>query len=277
MILITGANGQLGTELRHLLDERGKDYVATDIAMLDITNAEQVDRFFAEVKPTLVYHCAAYTAVDSAEDEDKELNYNINVIGTGNIAKASAMYGAILVGISTDYVFDGTKPIGEVWFETDYTNPQSEYGRTKLLSEAKIAEYVDKFYLIRTSWLFGKYGANFVYKMLELSETNHEIKVVNDQHGSPTWSRTLVEFMLYLVDNKKAYGTYHLSNMGQTTWYEFAKEILKHKPVEVMPVSSRSFVQKAKRPKNSVLSLDKAEETGFNIPTWQEALAEMLK
>lgn len=278
MILITGANGQLGTELRYLLDERGEDYVATDVSQLDITDAEQVAKVFAEVKPTLVFHCAAYTAVDAAEeDEGKALDYAINVVGTENVARAVAQHNAALVYISTDYVFDGEKPTGQTWSETEATNPQTEYGRTKVLAEQKIQEILNQYYIIRTSWLFGRYGKNFVSKMLELSETKTEIEVVNDQHGCPTWSRTLAELMLYLTGYQKPFGIYHLSNLGPTTWYGFAKEILKDKSITVTPVDSETFVQKAKRPKNSVLSLEKVQATGFRIPTWQDALKEMLK
>ena len=141
MILITGANGQLGTELRYLLDERNEEYVAVDVAEMDITNAEMVDKVFSEVKPTLVYHCAAYTAVDAAEDEGKELDYAINVTGTENVAKAAAKYDATLVYISTDYVFDGEKPVGEEWEVDDTPDPQTEYGRTKRMGEELVEKY----------------------------------------------------------------------------------------------------------------------------------------
>ncbi|MGM5486475.1 MAG: dTDP-4-dehydrorhamnose reductase, partial [Pseudolactococcus raffinolactis] len=234
-------------------------------------------KVFSEVKPTLVFHCAAYTAVDKAEDEGKALDYAINVTGTENIAKATATHGATLVYISSDYVFDGEKTVGETWSEDEQTNPQTEYGRTKVIAEQKIQETLKHFYLIRTSWLFGKYGKNFVSTMLDLADKKEKIEVVNDQHGCPTWSRTLAEFILYLIEFEKPFGIYHLSNLGPTTWYGFAKEILKNKPVEVIPVNSEAFLQKAKRPKNSVLSLRKAQSIGFNIPTWQDALKEMLK
>ncbi|WEV60912.1 dTDP-4-dehydrorhamnose reductase [Streptococcaceae bacterium ESL0729] len=277
MILVTGANGQLGTELCHLLDERNEDYVATDAAQLDITDAEAVEKAFAEIKPTIVYHCAAYTAVDKAEDEGKELDYAVNVTGTENIAKACGKYDTTLVYISTDYVFNGEKPIGEEWMEDDATGPQTEYGRTKLLGEEAVHKYAPHHYIIRTSWVFGNYGANFVFTMQKLAETRDTLTVVDDQFGRPTWTRTLAEFMVYLVENQKDFGTYHLSNEGVTNWYGFAKEILKDTDVEVLPVDSSKFVQKAKRPKNSVMSLEKTKATGFVIPTWQDALKEMLK
>ncbi len=158
MILITGANGQLGTELRYLLDERGVEYVAADVAEMDITDADKVDAFFAEVKPSVVYHCAAYTAVDMAEDEGKELNYKINVTGSENVAKAAAKYGATLVYISTDYVFNGDLPVGQEWQVDDQPDPQSEYGRTKRLGEEAVEKFADKFYTVRTAWVFGNYG-----------------------------------------------------------------------------------------------------------------------
>lgn len=155
MILITGANGQLGTELRYLLDERNEEYVAVDVAEMDITNAEMVEKVFEEVKPTLVYHCAAYTAVDAAEDEGKELDFAINVTGTENVAKASEKHGATLVYISTDYVFDGKKPVGQEWEVDDRPDPQTEYGRTKRMGEELVEKYVSNFYIIRTAWVFG--------------------------------------------------------------------------------------------------------------------------
>ena len=253
MILVTGANGQLGTELRHLLDERNEEYVAVDVAEMDITDAAKVDEVFAEVKPTLVYHCAAYTAVDAAEDEGKELDYAINVTGTENVAKAAEKHGATLVYISTDYVFDGEKPVGQEWEVDDKPDPQTE--------------------------VFGNYGKNFVFTMQNLAKTHKTLTVVNDQHGRPTWTRTLAEFMTYLAENRKEYGYYHLSNDAaeDTTWYDFAVEILKDTDVEVKPVDSSQFPAKAKRPLNSTMSLAKAKATGFVIPTWQDALKEFYK
>ncbi len=172
MILVTGANGQLGTELRHLLDERNEEYVAVDVAEMDITDADKVDEVFAEVKPTLVYHCAAYTAVDAAEDEGKELDYAINVTGTENVAKAAEKHGATLVYISTDYVFDGEKPVGQEWEVDDKPDPQTEYGRTKRMGEELVEKHVSNYYIIRTAWVFGNYGKNFVFTMQNLAKTH---------------------------------------------------------------------------------------------------------
>ncbi|WP_251712591.1 dTDP-4-dehydrorhamnose reductase [Lactococcus ileimucosae] len=280
MILITGGNGQLGTELRHLLDERDVKYVAADVNELDITDKAAVDTFFDENKPELVYHCAAYTAVDKAEDESKALNEKINVDGTRHVAEAAARVGATLVYVSTDYVFNGDLPVGQEWEVDDPTDPQSEYGRTKRLGELAVEESGVKFYTIRTAWVFGNYGHNFVFTMQNLAKTHDTLTVVNDQHGRPTWTRTLAEFMVYLVDNDVNLGYYHLTNDAaageDVTWFDFASEILKDTDTKVIPVDSSAFPAKAKRPFNSAMSLEKTKATGFDIPTWQEALAQML-
>lgn len=269
-ILITGANGQLGSELRNLLDERGVAYDAFDSKGLDITDKQAVDDKFDSLKPAVVYHCAAYTAVDNAEDEGKQANWQVNEDGTRNVAEAAKRVGAKLVYISTDYVFDGTNP-GEYQVDAP-TNPKNEYGKAKLAGEQAVKEALDDYYIIRTSWVFGKYGKNFVYTMLRLAKDHDKLTVVDDQFGRPTWTRTLAEFMTYLVDHDKAFGTYQLSNEGSCSWYEFASEILKDEKVEVAPVPSEAYPQKAYRPRHSIMSLSKAEETGFKIISWQEAL-----
>lgn len=274
-ILITGANGQLGTELRMLLDAKGISYTATDSKELDITNAEGVNTYFQEHKPELVFHCAAYTAVDAAEEEPgKSIDELVNATGTQNIATAAESVGATLVYISTDYVFDGQND--GMYDEMDNPNPQNEYGRTKSLGEKAVRDTMSKYYIIRTSWVFGKYGKNFVYTMLNLSKTHDVLTVVDDQVGRPTWTYTLAQFMLFAVENKIAYGTYNLSNDNQANWFEFATEILKDTKTEVKPVSSAEYPQKAHRPEHSVLSLEKTKATGFKIPTWQEALKQMM-
>lgn len=275
MILLTGANGQLGTEIRHLLDELKINYIGTDVEEMDITNSESVKAMFDKVKPDIVFHMAAYTAVDKAEDEGKELDYKINVEGTKNIAEAAEKVNAKLIYISTDYVFDGTKKEGE-YLPTDPTNPQSEYGRTKRLGEEAVMDISSQYYIIRTSWVFGNYGHNFVFTMQKLAKNHPSLTIVNDQFGRPTWTRTLAEFMVHLIDKNAEYGIYHLSNDNSCTWYEFAKEILKDVEVEIKPVTSSEFPQKAKRPQYSVMNLEKAKETGFKIPTWEDALMDML-
>lgn len=276
MILITGGNGQLGTELRHLLDEQGVEYISTDAGEMDITDAAATKSFIIEKQPSIIYHCAAYTAVDKAEDEGKELDEKINVEGTKNVATAAEEIGATLIYISTDYVFDGTKKDG-MYRPDDATNPQNEYGRTKLLGELAVQEIMSKYYIIRTSWVFGIYGHNFVFTMQKLAETRDQLTVVNDQFGRPTWTRTLAEFMAFIVNEQADYGIYHLSNENSCSWFEFASEILKDTDTKVLPVDSSQFPQKAKRPQYSVMDLSKAEALGFNIPSWQDALAQMLQ
>lgn len=276
MILITGGHGQLGTELRHLLDEKKLEYLSTDADQLDITDKEGTYKFITDMKPEIIYHCAAYTAVDKAEDEGKELDEKINVEGTRNVAEAAKAAGATLIYISTDYVFDGKKKEG-MYQVDDTTNPLSEYGRTKLLGEKAVQETMDDYYIIRTSWVFGIYGHNFIYTMQKLAKTHDRLTVVNDQFGRPTWTRTLAEFMVFVIEKKAPFGIYHLSNENSCSWYEFAKEILKDTDVEVAPVSSEEYPQKATRPQYSIMDLSKAKGLGFEIPTWQEALNSFLE
>ena len=273
-ILITGANGQLGSELCKLLDERGIAYDAFDSKQMDITNKKLVDEKINALKPAVIYHCAAYTAVDNAEDVAKDLNWQVNEVGTRNVAEAAKRIGAKVVYISTDYVFDGTNE-GE--YEVDApTNPKNEYGKAKLAGEKAIKEVLDDYYIIRTSWVFGKYGKNFVYTMLRLAKDHDKLTVVNDQFGRLTWTRTLAEFMTYLVDHDQPFGTYQLSNKGSCSWYEFASEVLKNQDVEVVPVDSSAYPAKAYRPRHSIMSLKKAEATGFEIIDWQSALGKFM-
>ena len=272
--LVTGANGQLGQELQKLLRERELDFVAFDSKQLDITNRVAVFATFEQVQPDVVLHAAAYTKVDVAEDEGRELNWQVNVNGTKNVTDAAKQYGAKLVAISTDYVFDGTQ--NNDYVETDAVNPQNAYGRAKLAGELAVTESGADAYIVRTSWVFGEFGNNFVYTMQRLATTHPKLTVVNDQLGRPTWTRTLAEFMLHLIDVQATYGVYHLSNAGTTTWFEFAREILKDTNVDVAPVTSAEFPQKAYRPRHSVMGLEKAESTGFEILNWREALEMFL-
>ncbi len=268
--LITGANGQLGQELHELLERSGIDFVAYDAKTLDITNRQLVFEAVQAQRPDVILDAAAYTKVDLAEDQGKDLNWAVNRDGTKNLAQAAKNFQAKLVYISTDYVFDGTKT-GD-YLETDQTAAKNEYGKAKLAGEEAILASGAAAYIIRTSWVFGQYGKNFVYTMLKLAQTHPQLSVVNDQIGRPTWTKTLAEFILYLVDHDAAYGIYNLSNDHTASWFDFAKEILKDKQVDIRPVSSDQFPQKAYRPRHSVLSLAKSKATGFVIPTWQEAL-----
>ncbi|MFW6769199.1 dTDP-4-dehydrorhamnose reductase [Leuconostoc citreum] len=272
--LITGAHGQLGQEVQKLLRERGLTFVAYDSKALDITNREAVMATFKAEQPDVVLHAAAYTKVDLAEDEGRAMNWQVNVTGTKNIADAAKQYGAKLVAVSTDYVFDGVN-VGE-FRETDPVNPRNAYGRAKLAGELAVTESGAAAYIVRTSWVFGEFGNNFVYTMQRLAESHPKLTVVNDQLGRPTWTRTLAEFMLHLIAVEATYGVYHLSNDETATWFDFAKEILKYTAVEVEPVTSAEFPQKAYRPKHSVMNLQKAKSTGFEIPSWREALNKFL-
>lgn len=268
--LVVGAKGQLGQEIVQLLKEQDKEYVAFDSKLLDITNREQVFQVLDNEMPDIVLDAAAYTAVDAAEDEGKEKNWLVNAEGTKNLAEASKKINAVLIYISTDYVFSGDKD-GE-YVELDPVNPKNEYGKAKLAGERAVKSSGVSYYIIRTSWVFGKFGKNFVYTMQNLARKFNKISVVNDQYGRPTWTRTLAEFMIYLIEANINFGTYNLSNEITTTWYDFAVEILKDKSITVEPVTTDQFPTKAHRPKNSVLNLEKTKETGFIIPTWLEVL-----
>lgn len=274
-ILITGASGQLGSELSKLLTDKNISFTGTDSAELDITDQAAVQSYFKEHMPTFVFHCAAYTAVDAAEEEGKETNWQVNVEGTRNIATAAEKAGATIVYISTDYVFDGTST--EEYPVDATVNPKNEYGRAKLAGEQLIQEICSAYYIVRTSWVFGEYGKNFVYTMLKLAETKDQLTVVSDQFGRPTWTKTLAEFVVHLMETKPEYGIYQLSNEGSCSWYEFASAILAEEQVEVKPVTSEEYPQKAYRPRHSIMDLSKAKQTGFSIPTWEEALGEFLK
>lgn len=273
--MIVGASGQLGQELQKLLNEVKWDYVPLTVEDLDITDRAKIDEKIKEIQPTVILDAAAYTAVDKAEDEGKELNWVVNVDGTKNLAEAAKAHDIELVYISTDYVFDGTKE--GYYLEDDPANPKNEYGRAKWAGEQAVRESGAKYYIVRTSWVFGEFGHNFVFTMQNLAKTHDTLTVVNDQIGRPTWTRTLAEFMIHLLDVKAPFGTYQLSNDNEATWYDFACEILKDTDVTVKPVTSDEFPQKAYRPRHSIMSLDKAKSTGFVIPTWQEALSSFLE
>lgn len=272
--MIVGASGQLAQELQRYLRELNISFDALTEKDLDITDLTAVQEKVAELKPSVIYDCAAYTAVDKAEDEGKKINWIVNVDGTKNLAQVATEQAVKLVYISTDYVFDGTNA-GE-YMEDDPANPKNEYGRAKWAGEEAVRNSGAEYYIVRTSWVFGEFGHNFVFTMQNLAKTHDKLTVVNDQIGRPTWTRTLAEFMVHLVQTKAEKGTYQLSNDDVATWYDFASEILKDTDVQVTPVSSEEFPQKAYRPRHSIMNLDKAKSTGFNIPAWQEALSNFL-
>lgn len=275
-ILITGANGQLGQDVVALAKEnKAYEVYSFTKGELDVTDEQAVQSIAEEVKPAWILHCAAYTNVEAAEDEGKDLNWKINKEGSAIISKAAASVKAKLIYISTDYVFDGTK---KEWYETeDATNPLNEYGKAKLAGEQEIQSYLPDAHIIRTSWVFGEHGHNFVYTMLKLAKKMDTLKVVNDQYGRPTYAKDLASFMLYIVEKDIQGGIYHFSNDETATWFDFAQEILKREEVEVIPVDSSAFPQKAKRPQYSVMSLEKAKAAGFSIPTWKNALERFME
>lgn len=279
-ILVTGAKGQLGNKIIELLDE-DHDLILTDSDTMDITKSEQIEFMIKDKKPDIVLHLAAYTKVDQAE-EDRELCYLINAEGTKNIAESAKANDIPVIYISTDFVFDGKKTTPYV--EEDEVKPLSVYGQTKLDGENFIRETCDKYFIIRVAWLFGELpaghpGSNFVETMIHLANQRDSISVVNDQIGSPTYTGDLVRFIGFVLKNNPEYGTYHISGEGETSWYDFAKEIFAQTGIKIdlKPITSAEYPSKAKRPAYSYLSKNKLKSTGFKARPWQEMLKEYLK
>lgn len=274
-VLVTGTKGQLGYDVGNELEKRGHTAVAVDIEEMDITDAVSVERVITEAEVEAVIHCAAYTAVDAAED-NVEICRRVNAEGTENIAKVCKKRDLKMIYISTDYVFDGE---GErPWEPDDERHPLNVYGQTKYEGELAVEKYLEKYFIVRIAWVFGVNGKNFIKTMLKLSETHEELNVVDDQVGSPTYTYDLAVLLVDMVESDK-YGRYHATNEGLCTWYEFAKEIFRQAGVEVKvnPVTSDMFPAKAKRPKNSRMSKDKLDANGFHrLPTWQDALERYL-
>ncbi len=280
-ILVTGINGQLGYDcLRELKERVYTNVVGADIEALDITDKNAVDVFISSCKPDVVMHNAAWTAVDKAEQFPEQV-YKVNALGTKYIAEACKTVGAKLVYISTDYVFDGK---GEGLYEVDdKRNGLSVYGKTKAEGEDFVTQILDKYFIVRISWVFGKNGNNFVKTMLRLAQAGKtELNVVNDQIGSPTYTRDLAVLLCDMIQTEK-YGVYHATNEGVCSWYDFATEIFKQAGlnVRVNAVSTaeylKSVAQQAERPLNSRLSKKSLEEAGFKkLPDWQSALKRYL-
>lgn len=274
-VLVTGTKGQLGYDVVNELEKRGHTAVAVDIEEMDITDAVSVERGITEAEVEAVIHCAAYTAVDAAED-NVEICRRVNAEGTENIAKVCKKLDLKMIYISTDYVFDGE---GErPWEPDDERHPLNVYGQTKYEGELAVEKYLEKYFIVRIAWVFGVNGKNFIKTMLKLSETHEELNVVDDQVGSPTYTYDLAVLLVDMVESDK-YGRYHATNEGLCTWYEFAKEIFRQAGVEVKvnPVTSDMFPAKAKRPKNSRMSKEKLDANGFHrLPTWQDALERYL-
>lgn len=275
-VLVTGVKGQLGYDVVNELTKRGHIAIGTDIEEMDITDADSVDAVIKENAPDAVIHCAAYTAVDAAED-NADLCRKINAEGTQNIANVCKELDIKMTYISTDYVFDGE---GErPWEPDDERTPLNVYGQTKYEGELAVQNTVDKYFIVRIAWVFGVNGKNFIKTMLNLGKTRDSLTVVNDQFGSPTYTFDLARLLVDMVETDR-YGIYHATNEGICTWYEFACEIFKQAGmnVKVSPVSSAEYPAKAKRPSNSRMSKEKLAENGFEkLPTWQDALSRYLK
>lgn len=279
-VLVTGVKGQLGHDVFNELCARGYEAVGVDVEEMDITDAQSVDKMLSSVRPDAVIHCAAWTAVDAAEEsENIEKVSLVNVQGTKNIAKACRAIGSKMMYISTDYVFDGQGT--EPW-EADCKEyaPLSVYGRTKLEGELAVAEALDAYFIVRIAWVFGINGKNFVKTMLALSEKYESLRVVDDQIGTPTYTFDLARLLVDMIETDK-YGYYHATNEGgYISWADFAKEIFRQakKTTAVIPVTTAEYgLSKAKRPFNSRLDKSKLIEKGFApLPDWKDALARYL-
>ena len=276
-ILIIGANGLLGKAVTGEL----KNYkiFTPNSQELDITKIEKIEKYVSEKLPNIIINCAVYTNVDKAEEE-KEQAYNINCLGTLNLVQICNKYSVTLIHISTDYVFDGKKEQCYSYKEDDelYLNPVTIYGITKLQGERNIINLCEKYYILRTSWLFGD-GKNFIRTIIELSKRNSEINVVNDQFGNPTYTVDLARIINKIIIQNIPYGIYNATNLGSTSWYELAKKVLIYTKSNciVNPISTQDLNRKAIRPKNSKLDITKLLEQGIEIPTYDNALKRFLK
>lgn len=276
MIIVTGAKGQLGGDVCRLLKEKKIEYIGIDKDEVDITDKKATEDFFSDKKIDALIHCAAYTAVDKAEQE-KELCIKINAEGTKNLAQECSKKNALMIYVSTDYVFDGKGD--SPFLPDDRKNPLSVYGKSKSDGEDFVREICKKHFIVRTSWVFGEENRNFIHTMLRLSETKKELNVVDDQIGSPTYSKDLAELLVSMTESDK-YGIYHGTNEGFCSWYELASKVfeIRRIDIKVNPVSSDEFPTAAVRPHNSRLSKDCLEEAGFDsLPCWQNAVERYLK
>ena len=275
-VVVLGAGGMLATALVDALEDQEQHYVALSEQALDITYEGRVAAILKGLNPRFVINAAAYTDVDGAE-ANKDIAFDVNGLGAGNVAKVTADIEATVIHISTDYVFNGQK--NSPYLSDDKVDPINVYGDSKLEGERLVRQTNENHLIIRTAWLFGSGGWNFVNNMLNLGRNRDAFDVVDDQKGSPTFTRHLAEGIVGLM-NRGAVGTYHLSNSGQCTWYEFAKEIFHQSGmnVKVTPVSTEAFPRPASRPRNSVLDCSAANEIlGRSLPPWQEALEKYLE
>lgn len=274
-VLVTGVKGQLGYDVMNELAGRKIEAVGVDIEEMDITDGQSVSGVMKEAQPDAVIHCAAYTAVDAAED-NQELCMKVNGEGTQNIANVCKELNVPMVYISTDYVFDGQ---GErPWEPEDEQCPLNVYGQSKYEGELAVQNTLDKYFIVRIAWVFGVNGRNFIKAILNRAKEQDFVTVVNDQFGSPTYTYDLARLLVDMVLTDK-YGIYHATNEGICSWYEFACEIFRQAGVqaEVKPVDSSAYPARAKRPSNSRMSKDKLESSGFKrLPAWQDALGRYL-
>jgi len=275
-ILVTGVKGQLGYDVMKALEKVEHTPIGVDIEEMDITCKNQVRELLKESQLDGVIHCAAYTAVDGAED-NQELCMKVNVTGTRNIASVCKELDIKMIYISTDYVFNGEGD--NFWKPEDKREPLNVYGDSKYQGELMVESLLEKYFIVRISWVFGENGNNFVRTMLRLAETRDELNVVNDQVGSPTYTADLAVLLVKMIESEK-YGSYHATNEGLCTWCDFAVEIFKQAGVKIQvnPVTSDAFPVKAKRPHNSRMDKSKLIKEGFPLlPTWQDALNRYLE
>lgn len=269
-ILVTGAKGMLGQDLCPMLKDAGFIVIETDAHNMDITNFNQSEYVIKYYNPDYVIHCAAYTNVDKAETDSK-IAFAINETGTKNLAKICAESDIPIVYISTDYVFKGDAK--EPYKTTDKREPVGIYGKSKAKGEEAVENYCSKYYIVRTSWLYGHKGKNFVETMIDLAQKMPELKVVDDQIGCPTWTMELINGILSLIKNENPYGIYHICGSGQTSWYNFAKEALTLMKITtpVKPCSTEEFPRPAERPKYSVM------DNSCICRNWHDALKDYIK
>lgn len=276
MILVTGVNGQLGYDVVKVLNKRNIECLGIDKEDLDITDSEAVNEYIVKLNPEVVIHCAAYTAVDMAEDNEEACT-KVNVNGTENIAKACKQINAKMIYISTDYVFNGA---GDEPFEINgEIEPHSIYGKTKYEGELKVKEYLDKYFIVRISWVFGVNGNNFVKTMIRLGKERESLNVVCDQIGSPTYTADLAPILCDMAVSEK-YGIYHATNEGYCSWAEFAQEIMNQVGLgcKINPIPTSEYPCKAERPFNSRMSKKSLVDNGFKLmPEWKDALKRYLK
>ena len=290
-VFVTGVGGQLGHDVINELTSRGYEAIGSDVVdmvssgvpyvALDITDAKAVEHVITEIRPDAVVHCAAWTAVDAAEDADKQEKVKaINVDGTQNIANAAKMVDAKMVYISTDYVFDGQ---GTAPWEPDCKEyaPLNVYGQTKLGGELAVSSTLEKYFIVRIAWVFGLNGGNFIKTMLQVGKNHPQVRVVNDQIGTPTYTYDLARLLVDMIESEK-YGYYHATNEGgYISWYDFTKEIYRQAGMdtEVLPVTTEEYgLSKAARPFNSRLDKKKLTDNGFvPLPDWKDALQRYLQ